>query len=301
MKILCSEIKTKEECRRFILNCERKFKDKLKSSAECTLSRNNKVITLSGPTCSGKTTTAELFVSEINRAGHNAVVLSIDDFYKDNLRRNLPPGAKPDFDSVKTIDTDYLAEFTDRLLLGKSVRIPRFNFLTGVRDGYTEYVPQEQDIYIFEGIQAVYPEVVSLFREKYTSIFICVGDSVSVNGVAFSSYEIRLLRRLVRDSLFRNATASFTLSCWESVRENEDSAIFPNAQNPDVYIDSFLEYELFMIGKFALPMLSEIGRGEPYADIAEDLSERLREIDNPVFDTSLVPRDSMFREFIGKI
>lgn len=299
MKLLCKEVTTKAEAEKFVIRCEKEFKEKLIETVSDVLARGNRIITLSGPTCSGKTTTAKILVDQIERSGRHAVVISIDDFYLDNLRQGIGKNKKIDFDSVKTIDLEYLGAFTKSLLAYERVKIPIFDFTTGLRGGYREYKPKIEDVFVFEGIQAVYPEVTALFGNEFTSIFICVTDEVVCNGITFSPHEIRLLRRIVRDKLFRNTSPENTLMFWDSVRENEDVSIFPNAANQNFYIDSFLPYELFVIAELALPLLNEIDADSPYKTEASSLAFRLQNVKNSFYDTSLVPKGSMFREFIG--
>lgn len=298
MKLICKDVKSHEQAAAFVAFCEEEFEQKIRSAAKRALLCGNKIITLSGPTCSGKTTTAAMLVDEIGRAGKIARVISIDDFYLDDL--HLKSDGEVDFDSVNTIDIECLAEVTSCLLKGENVKIPKFDFMTGKRSGFETLVPSEDDVYIFEGIQAVYPEVVSLFGDKCTSVFICVNDDVMFNGVYFASHEIRLLRRIVRDSLFRNTSPTETLSYWDSVRKNEEENIFPNAKNPHVEFDSFLMYELFVIAPIVRQMLSQIDSESEYYPLANSLKIRLAKIDGDLFSTSYIPKTSVFREFIGQ-
>ena len=299
MKLICKEVKNFSEAERFVKLCEIRFEEKLREAAREVIMRGNKVITLSGPTCSGKTTTATMLVDEIERSGHSAVVISIDDFYLDNLRVGMGEGKKIDFDSVKTIDLLYLENFTKALLKLEKVQIPSFDFKTGCRSSYRTFQPTEKNIFIFEGIQAVYPEVTSLFGDRYTSVFICVKDEVMCNGVYFSPHEIRLLRRVVRDYKFRNTSPENTLMIWESVRENEETSIFPNANNPDFFIDSFLTYELYMISNYALPLLRQVPLESSFKSCADSLIRRLELLKTDFYLSDFVPDSSMFREFIG--
>ncbi len=296
------KIENIREAEVFVAECERNFAEGLDRAIDEVFSDENlRIITLSGPTCSGKTTTANRLVERINESGHKAVVLSIDDFYsnRDRSERNNTEDEAPDYDSVKTIDLDYLCEFTEKLLRGEKVNIPRYSFLEGIRVGYDEYIPEENDIYVFEGIQAVYPEVTALFGGKNRSIFISVAEDVSYNGVTLASDEVRILRRIVRDNKFRNATAEFTLHLWDGVRSNEEKNIFPNAQNCDVYINSFLEYELFIIAKYARPLLMTVPADSKYRDEADVLERKLEVFDCDFLDDRMIPKNSVFREFIG--
>lgn len=289
------------EAEAFILECEERFSRELDEAIEDVLSHDVKIITLSGPTCSGKTTTASRLVERINASGHKAVVLSIDDFYKnrDENERNNTGTKAPDYDSVDSIDLDYLREFSRSLLAGETVQIPHYSFREGIRDRYDEYIPEDRDIYIFEGIQAVYPEVTELFGEDYKSIFISVAEDVSCRGVELSRNEIRLLRRIVRDNQFRNATAEFTLFLWDGVRENEEKNIFPNATECDVYINSFLAYELFIIDNHARELLLSVPENSIHRADADELFAKLSVFDNPYFEDRMIPDNSVFREFIG--
>jgi uridine kinase len=299
MKIIRKYCETFAEASAFINLCERKFQDKLSQTISEIIGRGNRVITLSGPTCSGKTTTAKALVKGLEDNGLSAVVISIDDFYLDNLRANLKEGDEVDFDSVKTIDLDYLAEFITSLFSGECVYIPRFNFMTGVRDGYSKYTPKPNDVYIFEGIQAIYPEVTALLGENFTSVFINVEDEIICNGVYFAPHEIRLLRRIVRDHQFRNTTPEQTFNYWKSVRKNEIESIFPNTTNPHFIIDSFLPYELFAISSYVIPLLGSVPDNSAFKGKAFDLEGRLSILHSDVYKAEFIPEGSIFREFIG--
>lgn len=299
MKIIQKNCTTFAEASDFINKCENNFKYKLDQTVSEIIGRGNRVITLSGPTCSGKTTTAKALVEGLEGKGLCAVVISIDDFYLDNLRAGLTPGAEIDFDSVKTIDLNYLEKFTQELFSQKKVYIPKFNFMTGIRDGYSEYTPTPNDVYIFEGIQAVYPEVTALLGENFTSVFINVDDEIICNGVHFAPHEIRLLRRILRDYKFRNTTPEENFHYWESVRKNEVESIFPNTVNTHFIIDSFLPYELFAIASHVIPLLRSVPESSDYKKTAYDLECRMQILCSDVYKSELIPENSIFREFIG--
>ena len=289
----------RSDAAKYINDIEYDFENRLKEAAEKILSKGSKIIALSGPTCSGKTTTASHLTKKLESLGHRAVVLSIDDFYKDKLREMENPQGVIDFDTVNTIDLEYLAECVSKLLSGCEVMMPKFDFATGLRTGYSRYIPHEEDVYILEGIQAVYPEVTSLLGRDYASVFINVQDDVVVNGEDFKNHEVRLLRRIVRDSKFRNASPEFTLHCWGAVRSNEETNIFPNIKDPDVYIDSFLPYELFVISGYAAKLLQSVTSASEYHEYALELLSKIQRLDGRCFFAEDVPAGSMFREFIG--
>ncbi len=300
MKLICKEARSRDEARDFILLCEERFDEKLRNAVYNAISRNSKIITVSGPTCSGKTTTSALLEELLEKAGKSTKVISIDDFYLDGLREKKNANGDFDFDSVSTIDLEYFATVVEKLLKGETVELPVFDFMTGNRSHTVTYTPSESDIFVFEGIQVVYPEVTEILGDNYTGIFICVTDDVMYNGIYFSSHEIRFLRRIVRDAKFRNTTAVETFEYWDNVRKNEENNIFPNAKNPHVLIDSFLTYELFVIAPLALQLIKTVPESNPHYDDAKSFILRLEKLVNPYYDTSFIPSDSMFREFIGK-
>lgn len=301
MKHYNLQIQTPAEAERFIRECETDFRTRLDGVVNAVLAGDDlRTIALSGPTCSGKTTTADRLIEKIGASGHHAVVISIDDFFRDRCGndRNRVDLAPPDYDSVDAIDLDYLSVFLTRLRNRQSVLVPKYDFTATRRVGYHEYLPDPLDIYVIEGIQAVYPEVTARLGD-YRSIFISVTDDVSVNGIPFGRHEIRLLRRIVRDYNFRGATPEFSFHLWDGVRRNEEKNIFPNSGNCDLYLNSFLPYELFVLRKHALPLLADVPENSGHRPAADELAKKLSALPELPFDDRMIPQNSVFREFIG--
>lgn len=300
MKQLNIQITNKNDAQKLVDTCENRFRTNLEAAIDHVFDDGGtKIVALSGPTCSGKTTTANTLTRRIREEGLHAVVLSIDDFFLNRADRNNVEGEVPDYDSVNAIDLNYLEAFADRLMEGKPILVPKYDFTATSRVGYTEYRPDPRDIYIFEGIQAVYPEITRLFRHKFRSIFISVEESVAYGNSVLRREDIRLMRRIVRDYKFRGATAEFSLHLWQGVRRNEEANIFPNAQNCDIYINSLLDYEPFIIAKHLIPLLDTVPASSIYRDEADELREKIRPYENNLFDDDMIPADSVFREFIG--
>ena len=226
--------------------------------ADC-VAHGVKVLRLSGPTCAGKTTTAEKLTAVLEAAGRVVYPISIDDFFygRDVLQAMAESRSdgRLDYDSVATIDLPGLSACIRDLMEKGSARIPQFNFVTGYADGYRDLtVPAGvEPIFLFEGIQAVYPEVAALFAGiPERSIFINVmKETVLVEPDGgervFSPEDIRLLRRLVRDEAKRGSSPDFTLTLWHSVRDNEVKSIYPNASACDYGIDSNMAFDIHML------------------------------------------------------
>ncbi|MBR2848343.1 MAG: hypothetical protein IKB87_02690 [Clostridia bacterium] len=256
-------------------------------------------IMLSGPTCSGKTTMAAKLTREITAAGKRAVVLSIDDFFKEHSAMKRV-GDQVDYDSIDAIDLPYFAECVNKMLRDENTPLPRFDFITGTRLEGNPYLHTPDDIIIFEGIQAVYPEVLALFEGySFKSLSIAVRETLSVNSAVFAPEEIRLARRIVRDYKFRSASPEFTFHIWRGVRENEEKNITPYLGTCDYCIDSLMPYEPFMISPFLIPLLESIPAGSRYYSEAKTFREKFRAVENFPISSDLLPENSLYREFLG--
>ena len=180
------------------------------------------------------------------------------------------------------------------------MKVPIFDFLTQSRVGYNEYDVYSNDIIIFEGIQAVYPQVLEFFKgEDVTGIFINVDNDIILNGISFSRDDIRLARRIVRDRKFRGANAEFTIYLWQTVRENEDKSIYPNKNICKIQIDSFMGYELFLIKPYLIEALNEVHENSQYYKRASEIKEKFELLQEDI-SYDYVPKNSLYTEFLGK-
>ncbi|HPZ16324.1 MAG TPA: nucleoside kinase, partial [Sphaerochaeta sp.] len=113
-----------------------------------------------------------------------------------------------------------------------------------------------------------------------------------------STTDNRIIRRMVRDFRTRGASAETTLNMWPSVHRGENRYIFPYQNNADAMINSALDYELGVLATYAQPLLKMVKPGSgPAYETARRLLRFLEHV-NPIPDT-LVPADSLLREFIG--
>lgn len=291
-----------EEKIEFILGCEKDFEERLSSTVRLlSEGGDTRVVTLSGPTCSGKTTAARKLIKELSRCGKKVSVISLDDFYYDNTRLLEISRKKGvdgvDYDSEDTIDLYELERFEDRLFSGDEAYCPIFDFKLGRRNGYRRLECNENSVFIFEGIQAVYPKVTAILSEhKYKSMFISPKSGLVLGEEKFDPNELRLMRRIVRDHRFRNTSASETFYLWKGVRENEEKNILPFADSCDHSIDSSFAYEISLLKGYLSEILSSIPEDCEYRSSAEEI---LRKIKNaPAISAEFLPKESLYREFI---
>lgn len=288
---------TETEKSDFVKKCDEQFFDNIvKIADDIANDKNIRFILLSGPTCSGKTSATNVLKNTLIKDGKEVMTVSVDDFFKDSHEQKGKDG-KADFESINAIDYELFCECVESLKNGYNTEIPIFDFVLGRRNGKREIDPDDNTIIIFEGIQAVYPEITRLFHEECKKIFICVETDMTAYGSVFTKRELRFGRRIVRDFLFRGASPELTFKLWEGVIANEDKNIIPYADGCDIKINSFVPYEVNVLAPFIKKLLSSVSSDSKYKAEAERIYNKYVNI--PEIAHEYVPGNSFFREFIG--
>ncbi len=259
-----------------------------------------KLVLIAGPSSSGKTTFSKRLAIHLRVNGRRPVNLYLDNYFLDRDKTPRNERGELDFDTIDAIDLPLLNEHLKDLLEGKEVMVPKFNFKLGKRVGEGTPLRMEKDqILILEGIHALNPRVSELIPDK-GKFKIYVSDLTQVSIDAhnrISTSDTRLIRRIVRDKMFRGHPAIENLRMWPRVREAEERHIFPYQENADTMFNSALIYELAVLKLYAEPLLEEIGPEYPeYADAVRligILSHFLGMLPDEV------PPTSILREFIG--
>ena len=292
---------SKADAKALVLECDSAFDKELEAEVARICESVPKVIRLSGPTCSGKSTVVNKIVSALNKKGKTVHTVSIDDFYYDREtlhKISAQSGdGEIDYDSVKTIDIGKIRELVDKIDVGGELEIPIFDFKSGGPVGNRSIVASPDDVFIFEGIQAIYPEIKALFDgHACVDVHIAPLDAIALGDTVFAPNEIRFLRRIVRDCHFRNTSPEFTFKIWKSVRENEDRNIFPYVQECDYYIEASFAYEIGVLRPYLSEYLAKIDESSEYRCAADEILSRIA----PAAEISseFIPKDSVYREFV---
>ena len=280
----------------YIAECEENFFSQIRSATGKICSdRSIKFILLSGPSCSGKTTTAGKIKEELTAFGKKVKVISLDDFY---YSREYVNGNDIDFESAEALDINYLSECINNISKNKETKLPIFDFVSGRCSEYESFKSSDDTVILFEGIQALYPEVSSLIPAQNRKIvFVNVFNDFFAYNRAFTREEIRFWRRMIRDFKFRGASPDTTLKLWGNVVKNEKKNIIPTIPMADVKIDSFLPYEINVIGRFLIDEITYDPQNKREARLLETFRQIFENI--PQIPSKLVPDNSVFREFIG--
>ena len=259
-----------------------------------------RLICIAGPSSSGKTTFANRLRIELLSRGIKPIRISMDDYYLDRGQAPLDEDGKPDLESADALDIDLFNANLADLVAGLEVECPKYDFKAGCRakEGRKLIVPQDQPI-IIEGIHALNERLTaSIPAHQKFKIFIAPQSQVNIdNHNPMSLTDLRLLRRIVRDHQFRNASAISTLEMWPSVRKGEFRWIYPSQEGANYVFNSFSSYELSVMKKYAMPLLEEIDTESEYFPVAERLIRMLKFFDD--LSDQWVPCNSIIREFIG--
>ena len=262
--------------------------------------RGAKVILISGPSSSGKTTSAKRIGIQLRVLGLHPVLISLDDYFVD--RANTPKDENGDYDyeALEALDLARLNDDLKKLIDGQSVEIPRYDFITGTRQWHDQPLKlDERSVLIMEGIHALNPRLTPALEERLKfKIYLSCFTSVAMDNITrIHTTDNRLLRRITRDYRTRGNNAYNTIARWPSVRRGEEKHIFPYQENADVMVNTSLFYELGVIRPIVEPILREIPDTVPEYGEAHRLLEFL---DNFVpIAPDEIPLDSVLREFVG--
>ena len=258
-----------------------------------------KIVLLSGPSSSGKTTTSMKLSLYLKSLGLNPTHLSIDDYFHEREETPIGVDGKPDFESLAAVDTKLFDNQVSKLLKGVKVKVPTFNFIEGRKEYKRVVELKENDILIIEGLHALNEDILTnIPKKKKFKVYISPLTYLGIdNDNRISMTDIRLLRRMIRDNRTRGYNPSKTLNSWRSVRDGEEKYVFPYQDNADVIFNSSLAYELAVLKTFAEPLLFTIKEDDPEYLTSKRLIELLKFV-LPI-PSETVPQISILREFIG--
>ena len=254
------------------------------------------IILISGPSGSGKTTTALTIEKYLDEVGFETHSISLDNYFlpiSDTDRLLLEKG-KLDLESPKRVDVDLLNTQLKQMINCEEVRLPRYDFTTSNRvDSGITLKRKPNELVVLEGIHSLNPEVVELPDENTVKIYVSVRTRLKYGNITLHPAYIRLMRRMMRDSIFRGRTPQETIKMFKSVEDGEEKFIMPFKYRSDIDVDTLIPYELSVYKPFLLDKLKEI----ELTDNIDNMIKMLQAFD-PV-DERLVPKNSLIREFIG--
>ncbi len=263
-------------------------------------SKQIKLILISGPSSSGKTTFSKRLAIQLRVNGLNPVRISLDNYFVNREDNPVDENGEYDFEALEAIDIDLFNKNMLELMEGKEIDVPKFSFETGKRyyDGEKLQV-KKKDLIIVEGIHGLTPKLTEQIDEssKY-KIYVSALTSVSIDGHnLIKTSDNRLIRRMIRDAKYRGYSAQETISRWDSVRRGEDKNIFPYQEEANIMFNSALLYELPVLKTHVEPLLRKVKPNQKEYNVAQRLLKFFSYF-VPIEDQE-IPPTSIIREFLG--
>lgn len=269
-------------------------------AAQIAADPRKKIILIAGPSSSGKTTFSHRLSIQLMAQGLRPHPIAMDDFYVNREETPKDADGNYDFECLEALDIPLFNRCMNELLEGKEVRLPVFNFKTGLREYRNKPLKiQDGDVLVIEGIHGLNEKLTyQLPAESKFKIYISALTQLNIDAhTNLPTTDGRLIRRMVRDARTRNTTARETLARWDSVRRGEEKNIFPFQEEADVMFNSALIYELSVLKCYAEPLLFSI---TPDCPEYEEAKRLLKFLDYflPV-PAENISYNSILREFIG--
>ena len=286
----------------FADECDAAFAKKVVNAAKKIAEHRgeSRVVLLSGPSGSCKTTTALKIEEQLEKMGIETHTISMDNYFNTVDPETAPRNREGaiDFESPFCLDIDLLNRHFAMLDRGETIHVPKYEFARQMRSDILSQPLRlgPDELAIFEGIHALNDIIVGKNPHAFKLYIAARSNLVDEDGsVVFQHAWLRLCRRIVRDYQFRGSDAGFTLKMWANVRRGEKLYISPYKENAHIMFDSSLAFEFAVLKPHVVPLLEAIPAGK-YA-VVDDMLKGFEKIE--AMDDSCVAPDSLAREFIG--
>ena len=298
------------EMQSIIMESEVAYRQDIEQGSERILAQPDQVriVIVAGPSSSGKTTTTKILTEKLRRRGYRLKELGLDNYFYDLEMHPKDEFGDYDFETPQAMDLELINTHVNQLLRGETVLIPHYDFKLGKRTlAQTEMRFEPDELILIDSLFGLYPEMLAGVDDaaKMKIYIEPLLQMKTKQGKYVRWTDIRLMRRMLRDSIHRAYDFERTLTHWHYVRSSERRNIIPYMQHADFVINSAMPYELSIytpklidhfrqwVDKFANDPLREdaFTRAERVLELLEQVT--------PYPDDSLVPEHSVIREFIG--
>ena len=286
-----------KECpEKLVKMSEKIVDDQIENVVKHVMKGKFKFILLSGPSSSGKTTTANLIIKKLEKKGKRAIRVSLDDFFIDLDKCPIQPDGTVDKETITKIDLPCFNKFFNEIMQNNRAYKPVFDFVTDKRKKTPELIETtENDLILVEGTHALNPELVDIngYKDRVLKVYACVNSEFKIGkNIVINSRKIRLVRRLIRDFQTRGESPEGTVKYWDMVSKGEDKYISPYKGLADFIIDTTHIYELSVYDTFVPKLLSPIKELEYANELLKVFSK------SGPLSKSYVPDSSLLWEFL---
>ena len=266
-------------------------------------SRKSRIVMMSGPSSSGKTSSSLRIAQQCRVLGLNPKVIELDNYFVDRERTPKDENGEYDYEALGAMDIELLNRNLNALLSGEEAEIPKFDFVQGRQTFCGNMMKLEEgDMLFMEGIHALNPALTpAVDQDRIFRVYISALSALpGGEKVHNSTTDKRLLRRIVRDNRTRGISPEQNILRWPSVRNGETRNIFPYEENAEVVFNSSTLYDLPLLKYYAEPLLCGISESSPAYEKAHALLTFLQNVTalKPA-EIAAIPPTSIMREFIG--
>ena len=283
----------------FIAECDGEYRSKIKAvAAYISDNRHIRIISIAGPSGAGKTTTANILCEMLETMGIDTLVVSLDNFY---YSRDIVGVGKVDPESVEALNTELLHDCAAELLEKGTARLPVYDFKSGASHKDANPTNLKADgILILEGIHGLNPVITeALPKDRLLKLYISAYTPIKNerDEVILTGRKLRLVRRSLRDRRFRNSDILRTLSFWGKIIKTKNKFLYGFIRFADFHIHTMHAFEPALYRDEFIAMIKELDKTHPFYKYVSLIAEGLKEFTH--IDESLIPENSLIREFIG--
>ena len=182
---------------------------------------NSVIIAIAGGTGSGKTYLTKHIAKKYSKK--LLLIIDQDSYYNDISNMDFEIRCKQNFDHPNAIDIKLLNSHLEKLLNGKKVKIPCYDFKKHLRIK-TKKIVEQHPIIIVEGILMLH--YINLHKFYSLKVFVDTPEN------------IRLTRRIDRDKRYRGRTEkSIQLQYYKTVKPMHDNFVYPSKNYADIIIN----------------------------------------------------------------
>jgi uridine kinase len=286
------------------------YNEDVENAAELVIERRHelKIVAITGPSSSGKTTTTIKVGLRLKHMGFNLVTLNVDNYFFDLELHPKDEFGDYDFETPQALDLELINEHLVRLIAGEEVLIPFYDFKTGHRtNDRTPLKLGPNDIILIDSLHGLYPAMTQdVPADQKFKLYLEPLLQMKGSDDRYVRWtDLRLMRRMLRDAVHRAYDPRQTLEHWHYVRSSEMHNIVPYLNQADYIVNTGLPYELPLYQPRLLDQFTQWEKQYENDPLREDAYHRAKRVHvllqsvTPVEDDSPVPSDSVLREFIG--
>ena len=278
---------------------EQSYRQRVAYAAEKVRRSGAKIVMLTGPSASGKTTSAHCLAKALQQQGTPAQVVSLDNFFKGAEFYPKMPDGTLDYENPDTLDLLLIKQCLKDLSQTGKTTLPVYDFTQEKRSAEVEPIDLQGGVCIVEGIHALNPELTELVEgSEVYRVYAGLRDEYCIDGRrVINTQDIRLCRRTLRDAATRGRSPAKTLAMWDRVLDGETRYIKGFKTTADFLLDTSFTYELGLISNLLEVVRRQFTLEGHNAELWDETARRFEHV--APLKLELLPPDSMLREFYG--